>query len=186
MSYLLLNADYPHAFKKHSPWFFLWGAALIILGLLAISAATLTTLISVLFIGALLLAGGVILVLDAYKFWWGKWSGFFLHLAMGLLYLIAGYMIIKSPEAGSLSITLLLGVFYTLIGIFRITYSVALRMPRWGWSFVSGLVALLLGFLIVANWPASSLYIIGLFVGIDLVFCGWAYVMAALTARQPT
>jgi uncharacterized membrane protein HdeD (DUF308 family) len=91
---------------------------------------------------------------------------------------------VTTPLVTSVSLTLLLGIFYTIVGISRIAFSSSVRLPQWKWGFSNGLISLLLGILILANWPDSSLYIIGLFVGVDLLFCGLAYVMVALTARS--
>jgi len=174
-----VSSQHLEAFQKNRKWFFVWGIALIVLGALAVSFATFTTLLSVIVLAGLIFASGIVIIIDAFTFWWEKWSGFFLHLIMGLLYAIVGVMLLRSPVLASISLTLLLGVLYLMLGIFRIIYSLWFRLPRWGWSFFSGLLGLLLGVLILAEWPASSLFIIGLFVGIDLIVVGWVYVMAA-------
>jgi uncharacterized membrane protein HdeD (DUF308 family) len=172
------------AFIKHANLCLRWGIVLILLGAIAISAAMLTTFISVVFLGILLMIGGFVVIVDAFTVWRRHHrKGFFLHLIMGLLYFIVGLMVIKNPVTASVSITLLLGIFYIVLGIFRIISSLSLRMPRWGWGAFSGAVSLLLGILIMASWPVSSLYIIGLFVGIDLLLCGWVYLTGALAAR---
>jgi uncharacterized membrane protein HdeD (DUF308 family) len=170
------------AFGKNWFWFFLWGIALLILGIFAIGAATFTTLLSIVLLGFIILIGGIVIILDSFTFWRGR-NGFLLHLLMGVLYIVVGCMLINSPLAGSISLTLLLGIFYLVLGLFRLYYSFSLRSPRWGWNFFNGLISALLGVFILMSWPESSLYIIGLFVGIDLLFCGWAYIMAALSAK---
>lgn len=177
------NPDFA-AFGKYWAWFLICGIAIAALGIFAISASVMTTLITIILLGILLLICGVVVILDALSFWRGKGSAFYLHIIMGIMYLIAGYFLIKNPIAGSISITLLLGIFYLILGIFRLAYSASLKLFNWGWSFFNGLITLLLGILILANWPASSLFILGLFVGIDLLFCGLAYMMIGLTARK--
>lgn len=179
-----LNSMYLTAFGKNWGWFFLWGVALFILGIIALGATTFTTLFSVVFLGFLLLIGGIVIVIDAFSFWWHKWSGFFLHLIIGILYCATGIILIQSPVLASISITLFLGVFYLIVGVFRLIYTLSLRTPRWGWGFFNGLVSLLLGLLILASWPQSSLFIIGIFVGIDLLFSGISYMVAALAAKS--
>jgi len=177
-SYLDLSA-----FSKNWGWFCLWGLVLIALGIAAISAVTLTTVISVVFLGILLLVGGLVVLLDTFTFWWRRWEGFFLHLIFGILYLALGLSFIKNPIEGSISLTLLLGILFIMLGGFRMIYSLILRTPKWGWNLFNGIISLLLGIIIMTNWPVSGLYIIGLFVGIDLIFCGWSYLIAALSAR---
>lgn len=165
-------------------WFFAWGVALVLLGLVAISAATVTTLLSVILIGVLILISGVIILIDTFTFWWGKWTGFALHLLMGLLYFWVGLMLINNPDEGSISLTIFLGLLYLVVGITRVIFSLGFRVGRWQWTFLNGLLTLLLGILILTSLPASGLFIIGLFVGIDLVFSGITYIMGALYAKK--
>ena len=175
--------QYRAAFEKHWLGFLIWGIVLLALGFIAISAATFTTVLSVIFIGTLLFVGGIVMVIDAFTFWWKKGRGFFLVLISGLIYFLIGCIFIMNPIFASESLTLLLGVFYLVIGLFRLGFCAFARIPSWGWSLFSGLISLLLGLLILSNWPESSLFIIGLFVGIDLVFIGWTYIMTSLAAR---
>jgi uncharacterized membrane protein HdeD (DUF308 family) len=174
------------AFGKNWGRFLLWGIVLVILGVVAICASTIATLISVVALGFLIFFAGAVILIDTLTFWWGKWGGFFLHLLAAILYLIVGAILIMNPIEGSISLTLLLGAFYVVIGLYRIFYSTTAQLPRWGWSLFNGIISLLLGILILASWPSSALFIIGLFVGIDLVFAGWTYIMAALAARTIT
>lgn len=174
---------YLGAFSKNWAWFFVWGLLLVILGFVAVSAATFTTLVSVVFLGIVILMSGLVMAIDCFTFWWGKGGGFFLHLLMSLLYIFAGAMLIHSPLQASIPLTLFLGIFYIIIGTSRLLYSSWMQTPNWGWNFLNGLLALLLGILIITQLPSSALYIIGLFVGIDLVFCGLAYLMVAVAAR---
>jgi uncharacterized membrane protein HdeD (DUF308 family) len=171
-------------FSKNWYLFLLWGIALTVLGLAAISAATFTTIATVIFLGILILLSGVVVIVDTFTFWWGQWRGFFLHLLMGVLYTAVGIMLVQTPVEGSMSLTLILGILYVLLGASRLSFSLSTRLPRWKWSCFNGVISLLLGILILANWPESSLFIIGLFVGIDLLFCGISYVMTALAARS--
>lgn len=174
------------AFRHNWGWFLTWGIIFVILGMIAIYASVLTTLASIYLLGILLLVSSFVLIMDASKFWWGSWGGFFLHFLMSIFYFAAGIMLIQNPILGSISITLLLGILYISLGIFRVLYSLSLRTPRWGWNLFNGLISFLLGLAILYSWPASSLFIIGLFVGIDLLFCGWAYIMSALSTRAIT
>ena len=159
------------------------GVILIILGIIALSTTTFTTLLSVMLLGLLIAIAGVVIVLDSFKSWWGSWGGFFLHLVLGVLYIVAGIFLIDQPLLGSISITLMLGIFYLVAGVFRLIAATSWKMRRWGLNFFNGLIALLLGILILSNWPQSSLFMIGIFVGIDLVFAGWAYLMIRLAAK---
>lgn len=165
-------------------WFLTWGIALVVLGLFAIYASTMTTMISVVLIGILLSLAGIMLLVDTFTAWRHNKGSFLFKFIMGALYLIAGIMLIENPLQGSVSITFLLGAFYIFVGVFRLIDSMSYKHLHWGWVSLNGFITLILGFMIMASWPESSLFIIGLFVGIDLIFCGIAYIMAALGARS--
>jgi uncharacterized membrane protein HdeD (DUF308 family) len=179
-----INSQYMAAFGKNWLWFFIWGIALMALGIIAVGATYFTTLLTVVAIGFLIFFAGAVALVDTVTFWWGKWSGFFWHLIGALLYLGVGAMLINSPIEGAISITFILGIFYIVMGAFRMALSFSMQLPRWKWMLFNGVISFVLGILIINNWPASSLFIIGLFVGIDLFFWGWAYDMAALAAKN--
>jgi uncharacterized membrane protein HdeD (DUF308 family) len=174
----------PTLFKQNAGLFMIWGILLMLVGMLAIGADVFTTIVTIVFIGVAITIGGAVVIFDAFTFWRRSMSGFILHLLMGILYVAVGYILIKNPVEGSISLTLVLGIFYLVLGAFRTVFALSARTPHWGWALFNGLVSLLLGGLILASWPASSLYIIGLFVGIDLIFSGWAYFMLALSVRN--
>lgn len=172
------------AYCKNWSMFFIWGLILMATGFFAVSASYFTTLLSVMVLGFLILFAGCIVLLDTFTFWMGRDHGFIWHLLISILYIAAGMMLITNPLEGSVTITFLLGLIYTVLGVMRLFFSSAIRLPNWGWSFTNGVITLLLGILILASWPASSLFIIGLFVGIDIFFCGLAYTMVAFALRK--
>ncbi len=165
-------------------WLFAWGLVLVILGVLAIAYATVSTVVSVIFLGFLLTVSGIVIIFDSVKSSWGRWNEFFMHLGMGLLYLIAGLILIKGPVAGSITLTLLLAIFYIALGLLRTISCLTREVTNRGWRLFSSIITLLLGILILLEWPASGLFIIGLFIGIDLIFTGWIYIMTALTVKS--
>lgn len=80
--------------------------------------------------------------------------------------------------------TLLLAAYFTVAGIFRIVDALSLRLPHWGWALANGIITLIFGILVWAQWPVSGLWIIGMFIGIDLIVTGWTQVMLALAVRK--
>lgn len=168
--------------RRNWGWALLLGIIFILLGITAISTSVLTTVVSMFFLGAILLTGGIVQII--YAFWVRKWSGFFLSLLAGILYGVCGAFLLAHPLAGALSLTLLLAAFYVAGGIFRIVTSLTTRFEHWGWALFSGIVKLALGLLIWAGWPATGLWVFGLFIGIDLLFFGWFWVLLALTAKN--
>lgn len=169
-------------FQKNRGWFLALGILLIIGGSLAIIYDVAATMLSVLFFGWLLIAMGAIETVQS--FWQPKWGGFFLHLIVGILAVVVGFHLVSSPAAGALVLTLVMAIYFLVIGIIRAVTALAMRFPNWGWVFFSGVITFILGVLIKSQWPASGLFIIGLFIGIDMIFSGWSYVMLALAAKK--
>jgi uncharacterized membrane protein HdeD (DUF308 family) len=102
-----------------------------------------------------------------------------------LLYLAVGILLLVNPLEGALALTIVLAVFLIVEGIFKIITALRVRdHDGWGWLLASGIMSVILGLLIWAEWPASGLWVIGLLVGIQLRFTGWALVMLALAARR--
>lgn len=174
------------AYSKNARMFFIWGLILMAIGVFAVTATTFTTLVSVMVLGFIILFAGCVLMLDTITFWRGKDHGFVLSLLASILYIGAGVLLISNPVEGSISLTFLLGAIYTFLGLARMFFYGTVQLPQWGWSFANGAITLLIGILILMSWPSSSLYIIGLFIGIDLFFCGLAYTMAGVALNGKT
>ena len=170
--------------ELHRHWvlFLALGIILILLGGMSISASGLVTLASVVFFGWLLIIGGAAVAVHA--FWAKRWSGFFLQLLSGVLYLIVGWILVARPGIGALTLTLVFAISLVVQGAFRIGAALSTRMDGWGMLLVSGIITLVLGLMIWNEWPLSGLWVIGLFVGIDLIFYGWWLVSLALSVRH--
>jgi len=163
-------------------WLFLaLGLVSIIVGFLAISSAFIATLASVVVFGVLLLVEGITEVIHAVMV--RNWRGFALHLLSAALYLIVGLFMLEDPVRAATVLTLLLAAVLLTGGLIRIIFSLVNRYPSWPWVLLNGVVDLILGGVILSGWPASTLWVIGLFVGIDLLFHGWSCVILALTLR---
>lgn len=169
-------------FQKNRGWFLALGILLIIAGSLAIVYDVAATILSVLFFGWLLVIAGAMEAVQA--FWQPRWGGLFLHLMVGILALVVGFHLVTAPETGAVVLTLVMAIYFMVIGIFRIITALAVRFPNWGWILVSGLITFILGVMIKSQWPMSGLWIIGLFIGIDMIFSGWSYIMLSLAAKQ--
>lgn len=162
-------------------WFLGLGILLMILGVIAIGSAVTMTLVSVLVFGWLLIIGGVFEAV--YAFWQERWSAFFIDLTIGILYAVVGFMIVANPLAAAVTLTLLVAMFLILAGLFRSVAAIAVRPPHWGWLLVHGLISLLLGAAIWQQWPLAGLWVIGLFVGIELLLNGATLAMLGASAR---
>lgn len=166
-------------------WFVGIGALLIILGMLALGNQLMATVFSIYYIGALMLISGVLEIIHAFKvrgvglsLYWG---------GAGLLYAIAGLIAFSNPILASSVLTLLMAVALIVMGIIRIGHGIRTRQyVGSGWIIFSGLMTLFLGVLIAVGWPVNSLWILGIFLGIDLLFQGWGYVTFGLAIRAST
>ena len=105
-------------------------------------------------------------------------------LLTAILGVVTGWLMVRHPGAAALSLTLLLAPFFLVGGLFRAVGSLRLRFPNWGWACLSGVIAFLLGVMLVMEWPASGLWFIGIYIGITPIFEGWGWVMVALAARR--
>jgi uncharacterized membrane protein HdeD (DUF308 family) len=163
-------------------WLLALGIVLVVVGTLAIGAPFIASLATALTIGALLLVGGAAQLVGS--FWTRDWSGFFLMFLMGVLYIVVGLLFLEQPVSALEALTLLLACALIVSGIFRIVGSLMSRFPQWGWVLVGGVINLLLGIMIWRQWPFTGLWVIGLFVGIDMIFNGWTWVMLALRLKS--
>ena len=167
--------------RNHWKWFLALGIGMVVLGTISLGCSIFTTEVAVVAFGFLMLVGGIAEIISA--FWAGKWSGTLIHLLIGILYTVVGIMIIDSPLNSAVQLTLLLAFFLVFSGILRIVFALSEQFTGWGWVLLNGAVTLLLGMLIYKQWPASGLWVIGLFIGIEMIFNGWAWVMLSLTLR---
>jgi uncharacterized membrane protein HdeD (DUF308 family) len=171
-----------HELRRNWGWFLALGVVLVLLGTFALLYAFIATITTVLIFGWVLLFDGILHAVAA--FWARQWSGFFLHLLTGVLSVIVGLILVRHPVEGGLTLTLLLAAFFMVSGVFRIFAPLMMQFPSWEWVVLGGVINLILGLLIWNQWPASGLWVIGAFVGIDLIFRGWSYIMFALALRS--
>jgi uncharacterized membrane protein HdeD (DUF308 family) len=178
---LLYFYEMPNA-RKYWGWFFAIGILLVILGLLAISYANWATEFTVILLGFLLAGAGILQI--ASGFYATRWTGFSLSLLLGLFYIIAGGVCIFKPMEGALSISILIAVLLLVGGLFRLITALRYRFDNWAWVVFNGMIAIILGTLILAEWPASAIWVIGLFVGIDLLLMGCYWIYLSLMAKK--
>lgn len=171
-----------HALRDNWWWFLALGVALVVLGTIAIGSAVLATVAATILFGFLLVAGGISLVVSS--FWAGRWSGMLLTLLIGILYIVVGFMIVDCPVTAAVQLTLIAAIFFIITGVIRIVYALSERFTNWGWVLLNGAVTLLLGLLVYKQWPNSGLWLIGLYVGIEMIFNGWGWIMLSLGLRQ--
>jgi uncharacterized membrane protein HdeD (DUF308 family) len=172
-------------FQKNWWWYCVLGLFLEAAGAAAIVFPALTaatSLVAVVFLGALLMVMGIATIFGTC--WAGRWSGLLLHLFVGILYVAAGWLIMDSPGRSALMLTLMIAVMFIVLGTFRTIGALVVRHPQWGWSLLNGVVTLLAGVVIYRHFPQSALWVIGLLVGLEMIFSGWTWVMLAIALRN--
>jgi len=171
--------------RENRSWFLALGIAMILLGIAAIAFPFSATLAVELLLGWILLVNGVFGIVHAFRSC--RWKGFTLVMLGALLSLGVGILLLLYPLTGILSLTLVIAVFFTAGGILRILLAFQLRpLDHWGWLLLSGILSLLLATIIMTQWPAAAAWLLGLLVGIDLVFGGWTLVLLGMAAARST
>jgi uncharacterized membrane protein HdeD (DUF308 family) len=182
------DAHTPHTaelepLRAKCAWIIALGVIYVIVGLIALGSVVTATAASVLVVGIMMMIAGVAEVINAFQI--KTWGSFLLWLLLGALYILAGLVTFQNPVFAAAILTLMLGAALVVSGIMRIilAFNMKERTP-WIWVVLSGLVTLLLGLMILTRWPVSSLYVLGLFLGIDLVVAGAGWISIGLGLRR--
>jgi len=164
-------------------WIVALGVVYVIVGVIALGSIVLATAVSVFLVGIMMVIAGVAEIINAFQI--KTWGKFLLWLVLGALYVFAGFVAFSNPLLTAVVLTLLLGAALVVSGIMRIILAFSMKEGTpWGWALLSGVVTLLLGLLILARWPISSLFVLGLFLGIDLVIAGASWIAIGLGLKQ--
>jgi uncharacterized membrane protein HdeD (DUF308 family) len=164
-------------------WIVALGVVYLIAGFIALGSVAMATVASVLIVGVMMIIAGVAEVISAFQI--KSWGKFLLWVLLGLLYVVAGFVTFQNPLLAAVLLTLILGASLVASGIMRIILAFSMkRETPWIWVALSGVITVLLGALILVRWPVSSLYILGLFLGIDLIMAGAGWVGIGFGLRR--
>lgn len=154
----------------------------ILLGLAAIAVPQFFTLGIELLIGALFLAAGIVQFIRLFQS--SDAPGFWASFFSAALNLILGGLLLFYPVTGIISLTYLLILYFLIDGVTKLYYSFEVK-PRenWGWILVSGLLSLILAGIIFSGLPGTAVWVLGLLVGINMLFFGIA--IASLASSLP-
>ena len=156
-------------------WIVALGVVYLLAGFIALGSVVMATVASVFVVGVMMIIAGVAEVISAFQI--KSWGKFLLWVLLGVLYIIAGFVTFENPLLAAALLTLILGASLVASGIMRIILAFNMKQETpWIWVVLSGVITLLLGLLILAHWPVSSLYILGLFLGIDLIMAGAGWI----------
>ena len=161
--------------RSKSGWIVALGIIYVIAGVIALGSVVMGTVVSVFIVGVMMVIAGVAQVVNAFQV--KTWGRFLLWLALGALYIVAGFVTFENPLLAATVLTLALGIALMVSGIMRTILAFGMRQELpWVWIAISGAITFLLGLIILAHWPVSGLYVLGLFLGIDLVVAGIAWI----------
>ncbi|MEV0318411.1 HdeD family acid-resistance protein [Streptomyces sp. NPDC050658] len=160
----------------------LLGVILTVAGLVGLVYTGVATLTSMFLFGWLLLIGGCVGLLHAVQ---SRGTNFFwVGVVVAALNIAAGVVIICRPEVAAEALTMFAALLFLTGGVFRLVGSLVARGPQFGWTLVQGAFGLLLGILVLSEWPGSSQYVIGCFFSLALLFDGLGLIAAGVGGRR--
>ncbi|MEZ2132570.1 MULTISPECIES: HdeD family acid-resistance protein [unclassified Sinorhizobium] len=164
-------------------WFVVLGVLLLLCGGIAFGNLLLATVASVYYVGILMLFGGIMYLVHAFQV--KGWDNILFWALSGVLYTLAGVFAFVNPILASAALTLFLAVALVIAGVFRVWVGNRLKPTKgWGWIVIGGVVTALAGFVIALGWPVNSLWVLGIFLAVDLVIQGWTLIAFGLGIRS--
>ena len=169
--------------KQYSLWYLIEGVLLVVAGILAIVYPVVSSVAVVVLLGWLLIVSGILQGISLIGS--GQVPHFWLQLISVILSVLVGFLFLRDPAQGMLTITLLLIVFFMIEGISKVVFALTIRpFPSWGGVLVSGLVGIFLSVILWASLPVTALWLIGLLLGMELVSVGVAIAYLAWQVRR--
>lgn len=179
----MTNTEMSKDLGRNWGWLLALGILFVIMGCLGLGMVVGLTLVSMFFLGALLVIAGFTQFVDVFKS--KDWSGVVWHAFIATLYIVGGGLVIYDPFLASAVITAMLASVLIIIGLARFFMAIGMKgEPGRIWLLIAGIIAIALGVMILMHWPLSGLWIIGLFIAIELIVDGWAYIFLALSMRR--
>lgn len=180
-----LQSAMSQAVKTHWKAFLFEGILLAVLGIAALILPPLASLAITIFLGWMFLISGIggLIV----TFWARNMPGFWWSLISAALAVLAGGILLARPAQAVLTLTIVVGAYFLAEGVATIMYALEHRREltgRWSWLLISGLVDILISFLVITGLPSSAAWAIGILVGINLLFGGATLIGMALAARN--
>ncbi|MCP3391098.1 HdeD family acid-resistance protein [Bradyrhizobium sp. CCGB12] len=164
-------------------WIVALGVVYLIAGFVALGSVVMATVASVIVVGAMMIVAGAAEIIGAFQM--KSWGKFLIWALLGVLYVIAGFLTFENPLLAAVLLTLFLGASLIASGAVRLFLAFSMkRETPWVWVALSGAITLLLGLLIVARWPVNSVYILGLFLGIDLIMAGAGWIGLGFSLKR--
>lgn len=171
------------ALRAKSGWIIAFGVVALLAGIVALASVVVATASAVLIVGIMMLVAGFAEIVAAFGV--RSWGRFIFWLLLGALYIFAGIVCLQNPFQAATILTLMLGIALIVSGLIRIFLATQMRHGTpWGWVVFSGILSFLLGLMIVAHWPYSSFYVLGIFLGVDLILIGSSWISMGLALKR--
>ena len=180
-----LQAKVTTTVRAHWKAFLFEGILLVVLGLAAMVVPPLASIAVTIFLGWMFLVTGVAGL--ALTIWARQMPGFWWSLISAVLAIGAGLVLLVKPVEGTLTLTLVVGAYFLAEGVASIMYGLQHRKElsaRWSWMLFSGVMDILIAFMIISGLPGSAEWALGLLVGINLIIGGSSLIGMALAARN--
>jgi uncharacterized membrane protein HdeD (DUF308 family) len=169
--------------RAKSGWIIALGVVYLIAGIVALSSVAFATAVTVLLVGVMMIVSGVAEVINAFQL--RSWGKFLLWVLLGALYVVSGVLVLENPLLTAKLLTLMLGAFLVASGIAKVILAFSMKAgSSWVVVVLAGVVTLLVGLVIVAQWPVGSLYILGIFLAVDLIFTGVGWISIGLRLKS--
>jgi uncharacterized membrane protein HdeD (DUF308 family) len=164
-------------------WLVGFGVFAVIAGVIALGSVVMATESAVFIVGIMMLMAGIAEIIAAFNA--KDWAHRILWLLLGALYVFAGFVCIQNPFQAATILTLMLGIALVISGLLRIFLATQMKQGTpWGWVVFSGVLSFLLGLMVISHWPASSFFVLGIFLGIDLIFIGTGWITVGLAIKK--
>jgi uncharacterized membrane protein HdeD (DUF308 family) len=180
-----LQSEMSAAVRAHWKVFLIEGILLAILGLAAMIVPPLASLAVTIFLGWMFLISGIAGL--ALTFWARGMPGFWWSLLSAVLAIGAGILLLAQPVQGTLTLTIVVGVYFLAEGVATVMYALEHRREltgRWSWLLIAGIVDIVIAGIIISGLPGSATWAIGLLAGVNLLFGGATLIGMALAARN--
>ena len=171
--------------KSQLAWAVTLGILAIVLGFIALFIPLIAGIVITIFLGFIFLIYGIFHIIYAFSTRKVGAGWFVLQVLLGILYLIVGGFLLKTPLEGLVTLTLIAGILIFIDGVIQVINAFDMKpLSGWGWGLFSGILGIILGILIWSNWPVSSVWVLGILVGVNLITNGVAIFKIASTMRQ--
>lgn len=169
--------------RKNWGWILASGLLLVGMGSFGIIATGFFSLLSTYMFGAMMLVGGAFMLMETMRH--GEWKDRILPLLIAVLYIVTGFMVFANPLPALITLTLLVAISLLITGGLRVFLAFKIRpASAWVWMLLGGVISILLGGLIIAQWPLSGRWVLGTFLAIEMIFQGWANIALAMNIRS--